>query len=53
MRLEEVEGDAKCATIYNFKGNIIKLPHLLPLFFKNNVEDDEDDDNNMAPEIKV
>ena len=42
MREEEVEGDAKCANNYNFKGNIIELPHLLPLFFKNNVEEEDD-----------
>ena len=34
MKCEEVQGDAKCANIYNFKGNVIELSHLLPSFFK-------------------
>ena len=44
MREEEVEGDAKCANNYNFKGNIIELPQLLPLFFKKMLKEEEDDD---------
>ena len=39
---DEVEHDAKCANIYNFKGYIMELSHLIPLFFKKIVEDDDD-----------